>query len=253
MSKIINKNKAKFNLVLKRVLVTLVIIFIFTFFLWFINNIYKSDSLSNYIEYFSKKYNYLLTEVEISGLNNVSTFEINQYFENFYNKSIFLIPIKEISQKIEKNNWIKSAMLKNNFKNKISIYIEELEPIAIYYNGKSYLFINKSGYVIDYANDKEIQKYIILEGQNAGKQAPKLLEAIPGELKLTLIKAQYINNRRWDIYTKKNLKIRLPEIDYKKAMNTFIDIYDDLYSSDITNIEHIDLRIPEKAIIRFYD
>ena len=49
-----------------------------------------------------------------------------------------------------------------------------------------------------------------------------------------------------------NLKIRLPEIGYKKAMNTFIDIYDDLYSSEITNIEYIDLRIPKKAIIKFY-
>ena len=56
-----------------------------------------------------------------------------------------------------------------------------------------------------------------------------------------------------DFYTKENLRIRLPEIEYKKAMNTFIDIYDDLYSSDITNIEFIDLRIPEKMIIKFYN
>ena len=39
---------------------------------------------------------------------------------------------------------------------------------------------------------------------------------------------------------------------YNKAMNTFIDIYEDLYSSDIKKIEYIDLRIPEKAIIKFY-
>ena len=125
--------------------------------------------------------------------------------------------------------------------------------MAIFFNGKSYLLINKSGDVIDLAEDKEIQMYIILEGQNASKQAFELIEAIPNKLKSTIIKAQYINNRRWNIYTKENLRIRLPEIEYAKAMNTFIDIYEDLYSSDITNIEHIDLRIPAKVVIRFYD
>ena len=99
----------------------------------------------------------------------------------------------------------------------------------------------------------EIEQFIIVKGEHAKESAPNLLDVIPLNLKSIIKTIEYINNRRWDIYTKKNLKIRLPEIDYKKTMNTFIDIYDDLYSSDITNIEHIDLRIPEKAIIRFYD
>ena len=80
-----------------------------------------------------------------------------------------------------------------------------------------------------------------------------MIEAIPSKLKPIIIKAQYLNNRRWNIYTKENLRIQLPEIEYNKAMNTFVDIYDDLYSSDITNIEFIDLRIPGKIIIKFYN
>ena len=252
MSKIaLNRKKIKVNLILKIFLI--VFLFIFIFFFWLYSNNFKYDLLSNAIETFSKKYNYLFTEIEVSGLNNVSKVEINQHLEKYYNKSIFFIPMKKISKKIEKNNWIKSAILKNNFKNKISIYIKELEPIAIYFNGKNYLLISKSGYVIDFANDNEIQEYIILEGKEAIKQASKLITAIPNELQSIIIKAQYINNRRWDIYTKENLRIRLPESGYKKAMSIFGDIYADLYSSDITNIEHIDLRILGKAIIKFYN
>ena len=74
------------------------------------------------------------------------------------------------------------------------------------------------------SNFFKIQKFIIIEGKNANKKAAKLIEALPNKLKSTLIKAQFINNRRWDIYTKKNLRIKLPEIGYKKAMNTFIDM-----------------------------
>lgn len=250
---ITNKQKTKTNFILKKIIFTLVVILFFTFFIWLISTFFKSDTFFDSIELLSKKYDFLLTEVEVSDLKNISKIELNQYFKKYYNKSIFLIPIKEISRNIKKNNWIKSVTLKNNYKNKITIFIEEFEPIAVYYNGKSYLLISKSGFPIDFANDIDIQKFIILEGKNANKKASKLIEALPNKLKSTVIKAQFINNRRWDIYTKKNLRIKLPEIGYKKAMNAFIDIYDDLYTSDITDIEHIDLRIPEKAIIRFYD
>ena len=202
---------------------------------------------------FSKKYDYLFTEVEINGLNNISDFEINQYFEKYYNKSIFVIPIKEISQKIQKNNWIELVKLKNDFKNKISIYIKEFEPIAVLFNGKNYLFISNSGRVIDFADEEEIAKYIILEGENAILEAPKFVQSIPNPLKSMIFKAEYINNRRWNIYTKENLKIQLPEIGYKKAMNFFINMHGDLNSSDVTNIEYIDLRISDKAIIKFYN
>ena len=250
---IINKQRVKINLVLKRLLVVLIILIFFTFSFWLISVNFKLNILSNYIESLSKRYDYIFKEVEISSLTNLDNSEINQYFEKYLNRSIFLIPLKEISHEIEKNNWIKSATLKNDFKNKISVYIKELDPIAVFYNGQNYLLISKLGYVIDFVNDNEIQKYIILEGKNANKQATKFIEAIPKELKSEIIKAQYINNRRWDIYTKDNLKIKLPEIGYKKAMNTFVDIYVDLYSPDIINIEFIDLRIPKKAIIKLYN
>lgn len=249
---IVNKKKTKVNLVLKFYLLIFSCIIII-FFFWLFNNIFKLNILSNYIESLSKKYDYVFSEVEINGLNNVSEVEINQYFDKYYNKSIFTIPIKNISQKIEKNNWIESVILKNNFKNKISIYIKELKPIAAYFNGKNYLLISQTGYVIDFTNDKEIQEYFIIEGDESIKQVSKLITAIPSELKSIIIKAQFINNRRWDIYTKENLRIKLPEVGYNKAMNIFSDIYNDLYSSDIKDIEYIDLRISGKAIIKFYN
>ena len=115
------------------------------------------------------------------------------------------------------------------------------------------IFIKESGSVIDFADEKEIQKYLILQGKNASIEASEFILSIPNELKSLIVKAEYINNRRWNIYTKENLRIELPETGYKKAMNFFIDMYIDLNSSDIINIEYIDLRISEKAIIKFYN
>ena len=253
MSKItINRRKIKVNLILKSFFFVLLFLLILIIFFFLFNN-YKYSFLSNYIESFSKKYDYLLTEIEINGLNNVSEIEIKNHFKNYYNKSIFLNPIKKISQSIEKNKWIESIIIKNDFNNKISINIEEFKPLAIYFNYKSYFLINKYGDVIDFADNKEMQKYVIFEGQGVINQVPDLIAALPVDLKPYIIKAQYINNRRWDIITKENLRIKLPEIEYKKAISIFNDIYNDLYTSDITDIEYIDLRISQKAIIKFYN
>ena len=78
-------------------------------------------------------------------------------------------------------------------------------PIAVYFNGENYLLINKSGKAIEFATDIDIQKYIIVEGEFASKHAYNLIESIPKELKSRIVRVQYINSRRWDIYTKENL------------------------------------------------
>jgi len=248
VSRIVNKKKTKINLILKR----LFFVFIFIYLFWLMNNFNKISILSNYIEIFSKKYDYLFKNVEINNLNYISELEIKKFFEKYYNKSIFLIPIKDISEKIEKNRWIESLTVHNSFKNTIFINIKELETIGLYFDGQNYFLISKYGDLIDVADEKEIKKYIILEGQNAFKLAPKLIELIPDELKSIITKAHYVNNRRWNITTKDNIKILLPEIEYKQAMDNFINIYDNLYSSDINNIEYIDLRLSKKMIIKHF-
>ena len=248
---IINKKKRKVNLKFNKLIFFSILFFIF--FIFYNIFILENKNIVNYIEAISKKYNYIFTKIDIDGLNNISEYEIQKHFENYYNKSIFLIPISSIYKDLEKNNWIESLIIKNNFKNKISIFIQEQQPIAIYFDGKNYLLINRYGFEIDFVKNSKKNKLIVLEGKNSYKQGINLIKSIPVQLKQKIYKARYINNRRWDIYLNNNLIIKLPENGYKEAMNIFSNIYIDLYSSDISNIEYIDLRISKKAVIKFYD
>ena len=50
-----------------------------------------------------------------------------------------------------------------------------------------------------------MQKYVIFEGQGAINKITDLIAALSIDLKPFIIKAQYINHRRWDIITKENL------------------------------------------------
>tara|TARA_Y100000590_G_scaffold455669_1_gene604777 strand:- start:1611 stop:2393 length:783 start_codon:yes stop_codon:yes gene_type:complete len=249
----INKRKIRINLILKRSFIFLSIIFllVYLFFLFQSNN--KKSFFIDYIQLFSNQYNYLFIELEVTGLNNISKKEIDEHLKDYRNESIFLIPTSEIAKKIKKNPWIKSLSIKNNFRNKIIININEFDPMAIYFNGKDYLLIDEKGNIIDYVKEKKFNKLIVLKGKNSNIKAIELIKFIPANLKSIFIEANYINNRRWNIYTKEKLLIKLPEIKIKEAINIFNNIYFDLYKSDITDIEYIDLRIPKKMIIKYYN
>ena len=92
---------------------------------------------------------------------------------------------------------------------------------------------------------------LLISGNRSKENAPSFIKSIPLNVKSIIRSAHYINNRRWNIYSVENLLIKLPEKEYKKTLESFNDIYNKLSISDMEKIDYIDMRIPEKAIIKF--
>ena len=112
-NRFINKRKKSFFKVYIYCLLILIIFFIYLFL-----NINKFANLtSDLIQEYSNKYNYNLKKIEVSGLNNINKDEIFIFFNNYKNHSIFLIPLKEISDEIRKNKWVKEINIRNDYKN----------------------------------------------------------------------------------------------------------------------------------------
>ena len=235
----------------KRIKKKLIIKFSFSFSLLIIFFFFSYKYTYTVIDSFSKNYNYLFNTVEVEGLNNLSSSQIEKYFIEHYDKSIFLIPLKNISYEIKMNKWIKSVSLKSNFKNKITVTIEEARPLGVYFNGTNYLLIDDFGEVIDFVDAKNTFQYIKFFGENSKVNMVDLITSIPLSLKSTIKEVEFINKRRWNIILKNKIKIKLPEKGIKKALLQFIEIYDSISPQDKSIINSFDLRIPKKAIIKF--
>ncbi len=250
MNKIVlNKRRIKKSLIVRIFsLITLILLFFFSY-KFFKFDYYKY--FSNEINSLSKDYNYLFNEINIKGLNNLSSNEIEKYFIKHYNKSIFLLPLRDIAKEIKMNKWIKTVSLKSNFQNKVSIIIKETQPIGIYFNGQNYLLIDNLGKVIDFVDESRDYKYIIFFGEKAKENLADLIMHTPFSMQTIIKEAEYINNRRWDINLKNDIKIQLPEFEIREAFEHFIEIYENLSNQDKSIIKSIDLRLPEKAIIKF--
>ena len=97
-------------------------------------------------------------EIEFVDSPNIKKEEIKKYFDQYYDKSIFIIPIKEISNKISKNKWVDSIYIKSDYNDKIIIEITEVIPLGIFYHNDSYFLFDANRKIIDKAKPKDFLK-----------------------------------------------------------------------------------------------
>ena len=73
------------------------------------------------IEKLSSTFGYNLQFYDIVGLNYVNETDILNIIEPYKETSIFLLPLKKISNSIFENTWVKNVIIKTNYKNKLNI------------------------------------------------------------------------------------------------------------------------------------
>ena len=248
-----NKKKISFISLSKiiKYLIVILIFFVLSFFIY--DELFKQKKYKQFIQEFSEKTNYLFISYEINDLRRVHQSEIIKILDKYLGKSIFLIPLKNISNEITDLNWVKSVNLSKDLKSKITVQIVEYEPLGLYvFNNKIYYF-SKEGRVIEQSlkNDKE---FIMFSGKNVLSHAVEFLNIIRSiqSSKLNNIEeAKFINDRRWNLKLSNQISVLLSEKNIKSSLKNYIKLINQLKESEILLIKSIDLRNQKKAIINF--
>jgi len=250
-----NFNKKKINLFINRKLIKYISIGILScFFLFYIYyELIKRDKFYSIIQDISEKYNYQLENVEINSLKRINKFELNNIINQYYGKSIFLLPLEEISNLINNQfSWVKEVNLSTNFINKLNIEIFEYKPIGLLFYNDQFFYFSKNGKIIDKYKEEINESLIVFYGNQASKVAYNFLNIINKTETDNMIKeAYYINERRWDVRLKNNILLNLSEINIEESFKNYIKLIKKFNNSDIILIKSIDLRDNEKAIISF--
>ena len=203
---------------------------------------------------FLKKINSLLkiSNIEIDGLSENDNNQLSKKFKVLLFQNIFLVNHESFKKILNKNNLIQSFNIKKNYPNSILIKIEKTSFLAITnYNNKKYI-VASNGKLIKHENIKEIKKDLPYIFGKINYLDFITLKKIIDESEFEYENIQslyYFPNKRWNMKTKDNFLIKLPDTDILASLNIANKI---IKSKNFINENIIDLRIPN-YIITSYD
>tara|TARA_Y100001970_G_scaffold6328_1_gene7206 strand:+ start:22938 stop:23705 length:768 start_codon:yes stop_codon:yes gene_type:complete len=249
-------NKKKINFFPNRKIIKhLFFLFFFIFFLILIfDGIKKHNLFYVLIQDISNKFNYQLDSYELNKLNRVNKGKVLKIIKNYYHKSIFLLPLKELEKKITNLEWVKRVNISTNLKNKIYVEIIEYQPLGLYIYNNKLFFFSDEGIILDKYSNNSIEQFIIFHGKDVLKNANNflnILNNIKGIEYIKIKEAYYINGRRWDIKLDNDLLLNLSEKNIEESIKNYIKLVEKFNESVFSSINKIDLRNNEKAIISF--
>ncbi len=189
-----------------------------------------------------------IDEIKVIGLSKEENNKLSNEFKKFFFQNILLISENTFKNILNENSLVQSFSVKKKYPNSIQINIKKADLLAITnFNNKKY-FIGSNGKLIQYYNLENQKKLPFVFGKidyNNFVNFKKIIDESDFDYK-NIEKIYYFPNNRWDIKTKNNILIKLPEKNYLSALNFANNIF---YNKNFENMKIIDLRISNQLII----
>ena len=125
-------------------------------------------TLTGAVKWANYRKSFVLTEVDISGYNILEKKDYQVIVSEFKIESINNYKLREISNKIEKNPFVKAVQVSRQFPNVIKINIVERKPLAII-NLDEKLMIDNDGFVLPNHSYGDSVLIPVLSGFNPAK------------------------------------------------------------------------------------
>lgn len=163
-----------------------------------------------------------------------------------------VVPIQE---QIEALPWVKSAIVRKSWPNRLSIWVMEYQPVA-HWNQTQ--FITQEGVVFQLPLERlKMQSLPFLAGPDY--QGVKVLEAwhqIYNDFKTKnlLVKGVEIDARgAWQVMLDNDIVLKLGRDEWKTKLERFVTIYPQIEVPENKKIEYVDLRYPAGAAVGMAD
>ena len=194
----------------------------------------------------------LLTKINIKEIKIENNFilndnEIKKELNFLYKTNLFFLKKSSIKKILKKNEYIESFEIKKIYPNKLKIRIFEKKIIAVLLHKKKKFYISKDFDLIKYSDLDNYRNLPIVFGDKKN-----FLELYINLKKinfpLNLINKYYLyESKRWDLETNKKIRIKLPIKNYKKSLESFMNLKQ---VSDFDKYKVFDYRINNQLILK---
>ena len=152
--------------------------------------------------------------------------------------------VKQIQEQLETIPWVKGAVVRKIWPNRLSIWLSEYQPVAIWNKTE---FITKEGTVFQLPMDKLKEKVLPYLG-GPDYQSLKVLEAwnqifADFKAKNLVVKGVAIDDRgAWQVTLDNDIVLKLGRGDWKPKLDRFVTIYPQIEVPEGKRIDYVDLR-----------
>lgn len=170
-------------------------------------------------------------------------------------KGFFGQDVNMIREQIQSMPWVKGAVVRKIWPNRLSIVVSEYQPIA-YWNGDQ--FLSSDGVVFKLPADK-LKNTTMPRLFGPDYKSSEVLEAwykIYKELesrKLALKSVSIDERGAWEITLDNDIRLKLGRGEWKTKIDNFVTIYPQIEIPENKRIDYVDLRYKVGASVGFID
>jgi cell division protein FtsQ len=195
-----------------------------------------------------------IAAVSISGSKEVSREEILTTAGVSGRVSLLFLDAGAARTRLRSNPWIADAAVLKLYPDRLQISVTERQAFALWQKSGRVSVIAPDGTVLEpYIEDRYLDLPLVV-GRGAETQAKDFFailgrfSVIRAQLRASVLAAE----RRWDLWLKNGVEIRLPETRVEQALEllTKLDREKQLLSRDIVAV---DLRLPDRVSVRLSD
>lgn len=212
-------------------------IFIYIIFLFLLTTVINKTEINQ------KKDSIYINKINVSGLSNANNQEIVNNLDNLFHQNIFFIKKDKINKIISKHTIIEKFNVKKIYPKKLNIEIVQTEFIAKI-SGNNQILVGSNGKLI--ANEKSNLMLPYIFGKFDTKKFIEFKKIIDySKFNFNDFSSIFFfPSNRWDILTKNNILIKLPEKNFLDSLDlAYKVIKDDQFKNksiiDLRNLNHL--------------
>ncbi len=192
-------------------------------------------------------------DVQVLGRKETTTSEILTALGTRWDTPFFNVSLKQAKARLEQLPWVKSVNIARKLPDTIIVNIKEKIPRAIWQHEGNFDLVDRDGdLIIDLKGD--VKKYgdlPLIVGEGAPEHIVSLLDILKTNANISkhIYAAVMVQSRRWNILTKEDTEIKLPELNIIDAYHTLGNL-DRKYNLLNKHVSIIDLRFNDRILVR---
>lgn len=197
----------------------------------------------------SAKMGFTINKVVIEGTGELSKIDVLSRLDLGRSNSLFTFDIGKARDDLRKLAWVKDVFVTKSYPDRLIIRISERQPFAIWQDQKTLSLVERDGKAIDYFDEK-FGNLPLLVGKGANVHGADIIFLVG---KIPVLKGQVksyarIADRRWDLYLKNGMIVRLPDENSGAALIELSRL-EKAHQILARDLEVVDLRLDGRLVV----